>query len=149
VFEMPVEIAVMTTGGEERFRVQNNARDQVFHLTVAAEPVSVTIDPDNWILRGDISTGVANATPSLLGITSLSPNPARNAVTVQFRTGGPDAVAIEVFDVAGRRVLAREAGSAGGVGVETIDTSRLAGGVYFLRVSTPTTRDARKFVVVR
>jgi hypothetical protein len=147
VFETPIDIAVMTTSGEERFRVENNQREQVFALSVSAEPLSVLIDPDHVILRSDVLTGVADgATPSLTTITSLSPNPASRSLTLAYRSGQSDRVDVEVFDAAGRRVLARRAA---GTGTETIDTSSLAAGVYFLRLRTGAGQDARKFVVVR
>jgi aminopeptidase N len=148
-FETPIEIAVMTTGGQERFRVENNQREQVFHLNVAAEPLYVEIDPDSWILRSEILTGVSEKTPSLLAITALAPNPSRNTIAVQFTSGGTDRVEMEVFDVAGRRVLSRTAGSVSGIGAQTIDTSSLAAGVYFLRVRSGGAQASRKFVVIR
>ncbi len=148
-FETPIEIAVMTTGGEERFRVDNDQREQVFHLAVAAEPLSVEIDPDNWILRSEILTGVSDQTPSLLAITALAPNPSRNAITVQFTSGGADRVEMAVFDVAGRRVMSRTLGGVAGIGGQTVDTSSLATGVYFLRLQTRNQQATRKFIVVR
>lgn len=149
VFETPIDVAVMTTAGEERFRVTNDQRHQVFHLAVSAEPVSVTIDPDHWILRSDVLTGAAQATPSLLAITSLTPNPSRNSVTLQFTSGADAAVDIEVFDVVGHRLLTRRARASGGAGTERIDTSSLAAGVYFLRMQSHAGQAVRKFTVVR
>lgn len=149
VFETPIDIAVMTTAGEERFRVENNQREQVFHLTVSAEPVSVIIDPDHWILRSDILTAVSPDTPSLVTITALAPNPSRNTFTVQYQSGEADRVEIEVFDVAGRRVLSQSGSSVTGSGAAVFDTSSLAAGVYFLRLKTEQGVASRKFVVVR
>ena len=149
VFETPIDIAVITTAGEERFRVQNNQRNQVFALSVSAQPVSVVIDPDHWILRSDIFTAVNAGTPSLLAITALAPNPSRNTFTVQYRAGETDRVEVEVFDVAGHRILSRSGRHVAGAGAETFDTSSMAAGVYFLRVRTGGAQDTRKFVVVR
>ncbi|HEU4365957.1 MAG TPA: M1 family aminopeptidase, partial [Candidatus Krumholzibacteria bacterium] len=149
VFETPIDIAVITTAGEERFRVENNQRSQVFQLSVAAEPVSVVIDPDHRILRSDVLTAVSGDTPSLLTITALAPNPARNVFTAHYQAGEADRVEVEVFDVAGRRVLARPGRSVAGSGTEMIDTSTYASGVYFLRLRTEHGVATRKFVVVR
>jgi aminopeptidase N len=149
VFETPIDIAVMTTAGEERFRVENNQRNQVFALSVSAEPVSVVIDPDHWILRSDILTAASASAPSYLTITALAPNPSRHAFTVQYQADQNDRVEVEVFDVAGHRVLARRGRTVAGVGSERIDTSSLAGGVYFLRLRTDRGQATRKFVVLR
>lgn len=152
VFEMPITIAVQTLAGEERFVVENNQRMQLFELSVASEPTSVAVDPDVVILRsGTIATGVGD-TPqvSMLTIQSVTPNPARNSLAVQFGTGKASEIAIDVYDVAGRRVFSRSVGSGpAGARFETLDTSTLATGVYFLRISAFEGQATRKFVVVR
>jgi len=152
VFEMPLVIAVQTTMGEERFVVRNDQRTQAFELAVSAQPLSVALDPDEVILReSTVATGVAAARPpSPLSIRTLSPNPAGGRVTVAFSAPVAADVAIEVFDVAGRRVLAKTA-RAGGKGIDElqVDTSSLASGMYFLRVESRVGSASRKFAVVR
>ncbi len=150
VFEMPLDIDVVTTAGTEHFRVQNNQRHQTFILQVPAEPMSVAIDPDYWILRPfEIFSGVED-TPSLFTIASLSPNPTNDRVRVDFTLGRESRVDIDVFDVAGRRVLtAPSVNSPAGPRAETISTRSLAAGVYFLRVKSIEGQATRKFVVVR
>jgi aminopeptidase N len=150
VFEMPLDIAVQTTGGEERVRVQNDQRHQVFAYHVSAEPLSVAIDPDYWILRPfEIQSGVED-TPSLLTIASLAPNPASDRLRVDFTLDHESNVTIEVFDVAGRRVLARPGVAASaGFRTETIDIRPLASGIYFLRLRSGAGHAVKKFVVVR
>jgi aminopeptidase N len=152
VFEMPMTIAVQTLGGEERFVVENNQRMQLFELSVASEPTSVAVDPDVVILRsGTIATGIGDASMlSPVAIHSLTPNPARNSLALQFGTTEATAFEINVYDVAGRRVFSRSVGSGpAGVRFETLDTSTLATGVYFLRISAFEGQATRKFVVVR
>jgi hypothetical protein len=146
---MPIDIAITTTAGVEHVRVENTQRSETFPLHVADPPVSVAIDPDRWILRGDVLTGTSRTPPSFLAITALSPNPAQDAFTLQYRAGETDRVDVEVFDVAGRRVLSRRGATVAGAGVEIIDTSALAAGVYFLRLHTNRDEAIRKFVVVR
>jgi len=150
VFEMPMVIAVQTTGGEERFTVQNNQREQLFELTVLNPPTGVTLDPDNVILRSDIITSVPGITPSLLTITSLSPNPSQNSFSFNYEVGNDGPLDYELFDVAGRRVLARAGKTVtAGTGMERVDTSSLAAGIYFLRVRAGHQQVTRKLVVVR
>jgi hypothetical protein len=151
VFEMPVEIAVQTTGGEERFTVQNDERTQVFELSVAAQPLSVAIDPDVMILRSDVLTAApSDRVPPLLAVTSLLPNPVQQSFTLQYVTGRDGPLELAVYDAAGRRVLSRPGKSvSAGPGLETVDTSSLAAGVYFLRVRSGRDQATRKFVIVR
>ena len=150
VFEMPLDIAVQTTGGEERVRFQNDQRHQVFAYHVSNEPLSVAIDPDYWILRHPEIQSDVKDTPSLLTIASLAPNPASDRLRVDFtmeREGGVD---MEVFDVAGRRVLASSGvASNAGFRSETVDIRALAAGIYFLRLRSTAGDAVRKFVVVR
>ncbi len=51
LFDMPVEVAVTTADGEERFRIETSLQQESYTLHVSAEPREVALDPDNWILR--------------------------------------------------------------------------------------------------
>ena len=149
VFVMPVDVAVHTTSGEQRFRVQNNQRHQVFQFHVDAQPTDVDIDPDYWILRDfEIFSGVGE-TPSLLSIVSLSPNPASDHLRLDYVLGQESLVEIDVFDVAGRRVQRQSISALAGPRVDAVDTRTLAAGVYFLRVRSRDGIATKKFVVVR
>jgi len=57
---------------------------------------------------------------------------------------------VHVYDVRGRQVLSYSSSSSGaGVRYETIDTSRLASGAYFLRLENTQGAATQKFVVLR
>ena len=150
VFVMPVDIAVLTTAGEQRFRVQNNQRHQVFELHVNAQPTEVQIDPDYWILRPFEILSDSGVAPALFTIVSLSPNPVSAGLRIDYVLGNNSNVEIDVFDVAGRKVLSRPSFTAlPGPHVGEIDTRTLANGVYFLRVRSSEGMATKKFVVVR
>jgi hypothetical protein len=51
LFWMPVDVAVQTSSGVERFVVWDSLEIQVFHLAVNDLPLSVELDPDNWVLN--------------------------------------------------------------------------------------------------
>jgi hypothetical protein len=51
LFTMPVEVRIQTTGGPRDFVVPDSLASQTFVLHVDAQPLSLAIDPDNWILR--------------------------------------------------------------------------------------------------
>ncbi|HEX5131107.1 MAG TPA: M1 family aminopeptidase [Candidatus Krumholzibacteria bacterium] len=149
VFEMPLDILVTTTGGGETFRVMNDRKSQVFEVVVASQPSRVILDPDSWVLHAPVDTVSTAKVPAYPAVLALSPNPARNAVLVQFSPGGSGTTSLDIFDVRGRRVHTQTAPAASGVAFATVDTSRLASGVYFLRISNAAGKAARKFVVVR
>jgi len=110
----------------------------------------VAIDPDQRILRADQITTVTQPLPSYPTIAAFGPNPTSGTIEIQYLIDRDGRVDINVFDVAGRRVLSQTVASAS-VGVQflTIDTSPLSSGVYFLRLSTAQGQAHRKFVVVR
>jgi aminopeptidase N len=148
VFVMPLDIAVQTTSGEERFRVQNNQRLQLFQMHVVNEPTAVLIDPDAWILRDEEIPTDVEREPSSAIVTTVTPNPARERVQVGFAMARAGQVTVEVFDVAGRRVVSRSIAAAAGRRVETLDTTRLAAGEYFLRLRSSQGNTVRRFTVV-
>jgi aminopeptidase N len=150
VFEMPLDIAVWTQSGVEMVRLLNNQRHQVFEIHVAAKPLAVEIDPDYWILRPIEIFSDVREMPSFPTIVSLAPNPANEGIRVDFTLASESRVDIDVFDVAGRRVLTRPSvTAAAGSRTESINTRALAAGVYFVRVKSALGQATRKFVVVR
>ena len=59
-------------------------------------------------------------------------------------------VFIEVFDVAGRRIMHKRVAVGGrGFNTELLDTSNLGSGVYFVRVASQRGRATRKLTIVR
>jgi hypothetical protein len=69
-------------------------------------------------------------------LTGAVPNPARGGLTVAFSLPDGAGARLEVLDIAGRRVLAREVGALG-AGDHTVDLARpgwLPPGVYLVRI---------------
>lgn len=50
-YEMPVDVRITTTAGTENHVIWNDARQDAFVLPLQAPASSITIDPDEWILR--------------------------------------------------------------------------------------------------
>jgi hypothetical protein len=51
IFQMPVDLRVVTATGSQDFTVQNTTASQAYTLHVNAQPTAVKVDPDQWILR--------------------------------------------------------------------------------------------------
>ncbi|HEX5131711.1 MAG TPA: S8 family serine peptidase, partial [Candidatus Krumholzibacteria bacterium] len=79
------------------------------------------------------------------------PNPVAGLATIDFGLNREDVVAINVYDVAGRRVatLLNRGSRAAGSGTVTFDTSALASGVYFVRMESAGQATSRKITVVK
>jgi hypothetical protein len=119
-----------------------------------------TSDGDIYALRIDGNgaiTGVINSPPaaSALRLDPNTPNPFSRSTEVRFDLATASEATIEVFDVAGRRVMTRALGSLGaGRHAFRFDgrDSRgalLASGEYFYRVTAAKTARSGKFVLAR
>jgi hypothetical protein len=70
------------------------------------------------------------------GIEGVSPNPAEGALSVAFALESAAPARLEVLDVAGRRVLAREVGALGpGQHILRLEKARLPAGIYTVRLA--------------
>ncbi|MFT5515013.1 MAG: aminopeptidase N [Rhodothermales bacterium] len=140
VFEMPVWLHVETRGGPEDLLVFNGARTQRYSLRTAAEPISLAVDPDRWILRGpDVkTTGVVQGEefPRLPAL-SLYPNPAVDRLTLE--SSDPIPFLARVLDALGREVARVSMPAFGRV---TIPLTGLASGVYAVQRLDPNSAQA-------
>jgi hypothetical protein len=81
----------------------------------------------------------------------VSPNPARGRFAVGFSLSASERVGLEVLDLAGRRVLARDEGVRG-AGAHLIDVTQgrsLAPGLYFVRLTAGSRTLRAKAIVLR
>jgi hypothetical protein len=98
--------------------------------------------PEVWVL---VPSG------HVLSLAGFSPNPAVGEPMVSFTMASDEPATLEVFDVSGRTVLAREVGSLGpgrhvlAIGRET----RFVGGVYWVRLTQNGRALTAKGLVVR
>ena len=101
------------------------------------------------ILRNEYINNTTQKLPSYPTIAAMGPNPTSGTLQLQYLLDRQSNVEIKVYDVAGRRVLTQNVSAVSGVQFADIDTSSLASGVYFLKLSTPRGHAQKKFVVVR
>ena len=97
------------------------------------------------------STAIGDRTPSAAMALQVSPNPAVGTLTALYTVANDDAAHIEMFNVRGQRILAREIGSvgAGAHRVEIGNAKDYPSGVYFLRLTQAGRSVTSRFVVVR
>jgi aminopeptidase N len=155
VFKMPVEIVAYAMTPADtlteiyRGRVDNTERSQKFSFVVAQEPFKVSIDPDKHILRAPAITVLTQNVPAYPAISTVGPIPTKGALTVHYTLDRDSDVDVQVFDIAGKRVLRQKTAASAGVQSFDLDTASLASGVYFVRLSTAQGNSAKRFVVVR
>lgn len=89
------------------------------------------------LVQVPVTTGVDPGHTPEFALTGVAPNPAIEHMTVSFALSSAAPASLELVDVAGRRMLAREVGSlgAGSHRVELATAGQLPAGLYFLRLS--------------
>jgi hypothetical protein len=87
----------------------------------------------------------------VLALYGLQPNPAREELVVAFSLPDAKPAQLELFDVAGRRVLSRPVGALGpGLHVLRLGGDRrIAPGIYMIRLTAGERRLRAKAVVVQ
>jgi aminopeptidase N len=148
-FQTPLPVRVAFASRDTMVTIRPGANPQIDTFAVSAEPVNLVVDPDNWVLDSNYVTGIAEpADVSSIGLRhlSVSPNPARNRVSVNLSSPlplDPCPAILSVYDAAGRSVLTRTLDPSVSRSL-SLDLSYLPSGVYYLqlsgRVSTPPTR---------
>ncbi len=132
IFRYPLEVRITTTAGDTLVTGWIESQNQVLAFPVSAAPVSVALDPANKMLDENFLDATTSVEPILPARLSAWPNPFRDRLNL---AGAAPRVAIDVFDVRGRRVRSLSTGAAGDLVWDGRDASgmRLAPGAYFLR----------------
>ncbi len=90
------------------------------------------------------------AKPRAFGLAQNFPNPARETTTITFTLADAGGVTLEVFDLSGRRVaIVAEGYRPAGENEATLDTGRLAAGVYIYRLRAGDEVATKRLAVVK
>jgi aminopeptidase N len=155
-FTMPIDFRVSTVTGDTTITVFNDSLSQQFACNVAAAPVTVLLDPGNWILKLAFSD---NSRPAnSYSLSQNYPNPFNPKTTLTFQLPTRSFVTLRVYDILGREIstLLNEQRGAGLYSIDW-DSSSLPSGVYLYRLlAHPVTGmqfgnfdQTRKMVVVK
>jgi len=155
VFEMPVTLAITTrlndtTTVEQRFRVTDSRRYQVFALRTTSEPIRVALDPDGDLLRNENTLSSSVPVPSALRVDNVFPNPTRTSAEIHFQLPSAGTVDMFVYDGRGRLVRQRSySAMPSGPNRIVFDGRALARGMYFVRIRSHAGAVSRKITLVR
>ncbi|MBC8043304.1 MAG: T9SS type A sorting domain-containing protein [Rhizobacter sp.] len=159
-YQMPLEFVATSAGaGAETFVATVQSRDTTLTFTTTAEPLSVTLDPDDWVLKESTNLTVYEGQSSAAGKFRLMqnyPNPFNPETTIRFSVGSlptgarSEPVTLKVFDVLGRevRTLVSESKAPGSYDV-VFTASGLPSGVYFYRLQAAGFIETKKMMVVK
>jgi len=124
----PDDFVYVADGAVLTLRAFDGVSEQVLETTA---PVAFAAGTETTVT----AKGGATASSASALRVSAFPNPASSAATVRFETAAEGAVAVEVFDVLGRRVATLAEGSMpAGTHTATWDASAAGAGVYVVRV---------------
>lgn len=133
-YTMPIQFEIEDAFGSTRFVVRDSLRVQSFEVQVRAEPVKVTIDPDDWILKDSLGgSGAPDGAPAAAFLGLPHPSPGAPPFRIPWSGSGEEG-AVEVLDPAGRRVALIPAAPPMLVWDGKDHADRLLpAGIYFLR----------------
>lgn len=148
-FTMPVQIRVQSAAGDTTVTVLNNSADQTFVLPARGLVTGIVIDPDNWILKTVESASLVTATAEpTLNKLQVYPNPATDALVVDFTTPTTGPATLTLTSLLGQRVQRlNEPRLPPGEHSRTFNVQHLSAGRYTLTLETPAGQTSRVVLV--
>jgi aminopeptidase N len=160
LFDLPVDFRVTTTAGSQDFSARIDLAEELHSFVVSAQPTGLIVDPDDWILdEQQLAPTSIDYSDEIRRLQSLSlevprPNPFALRTELRFYLPEPSDVAVEVFDLSGRKVRDVFQGPTQ-AGSRVIFWDRrnnagdqVAGGVYWVRLAAAGQVLSRSVVVI-
>lgn len=153
-FTMPLEIRVQSGLRDTVVKVFNDQADQTFSFVLNGKPSSITLDPNNWVLKDVLSvTDAGNELDGMITDYSLSqnyPNPFNPETRISFTLPKATNTSLKVYDVLGNHVRTLVDGEvAAGKHTVTVQMNGLAAGIYFYELRAGGYRDIRKMSLLK
>ncbi len=153
-FTMPIQLKIRAGGADTTVTAFNNKMSQTFNFTVSGQPINITLDPDNWILK-DISsiTNVSgdDVSPIEFNLFQNYPNPFNPSTRIKFQIPKSAKTNLSVYDMLGNKVatLINEEKPAGKYSIEFKPTKNLPSGVYIYKLQSENFSQSRKMILLK
>ena len=148
-FAMPIDFRLSSSGWDTTVVLFNSSNNQVFTFNVSHIPVTITLDPDGWILHDIVNSLI----PTKYTLEQNYPNPFNSGTKIVFAipaTGIKQAVSLRVYDILGREVATLfNDQELPGTYDATFDGTGLASGIYFYRLQAGSFVETKKCVLLR
>jgi aminopeptidase N len=133
LFQLVLPIVLRTTTGDTTIYLEQNGTKTNYQFSFSKPILSVSLDPENWILKSstvakDATIGNEENTISNENIT-IYPNPTNGSVMVN--TNKTEPVTVLIYDMQGKLSLKKESFKSG-----ILETSTLQKGIYLLVIKT-------------
>ena len=160
-FTMPVQIKINYADGDTIVKLFNNSQIQEFILNLPHEPISISFDPNNWILKDVLSVvlGVDDEKiPVEFSLAQNYPNPFNASTKIKYsiprvianEVKQSQLVTLKIYDILGNEIkaLINEEKPAGTYEI-TWYTEQLPSGVYFYRLRAGEYISTKKMILMK
>ncbi|MGE5402282.1 MAG: M1 family aminopeptidase [Ignavibacteriales bacterium] len=160
-FTMPVQVKISTSAGDTLLTVFNDQNNQTIMFSVKGVPTSVSLDPNNWILKNVTNPSDVNGDklPAQYSLEQNFPNPFNPDTKIRFHVArgtaandGLQAVKLRIFDVLGKQVaeLIDDLRPAGNYEVYfRPDQYGLPSGTYYYQLKAGEFTETKKMVLIK
>jgi aminopeptidase N len=155
VFKMPVRIKIkFNSGPDSTITLWNDQQLQDYQVNLSRQVRSITIDPDEGILRG---IGTVTDIQEKFNEQDLSfklfdnyPNPFNPTTLIRYQVPIVSKVNLKVYDILGNeiRVLVNEEKPAGNYQIK-FDAKELSSGIYFYELTCDQFIETKKMVLIK
>ncbi len=147
-FVMPIDFRFSAIGWDTTIMFFNEENIQRFSATLSRQPLTVELDPENWILKDVIDP--SSIVPKTFVLEQNYPNPFNASTSIVYRVARRESIRLEVVDLLGRRtdVLVDDVRFPGTYTAQwSAGTS--ASGVYFVRLTAGGFVQIRKALLLK
>ena len=164
-FTMPIQFSVSTENGVQSLSVLNDAQVQLFNLPLTGKPISIQIDPNNWILKAVLAVSYQPnlvQKPSGFLLQQNYPNPFNPSTVISYQLPVSGNVSLKVYDELGKEVATlvdgfQQAGIYNFQFLASRDASRsgsiinyqLSSGVYFYTLKCGDFIETKKMMLLK
>ncbi len=160
-FTMPVQIKIHYADSDTIVKLFNNSQIQEFILDIPYEPISISFDPNNWILKDVLSVvlGIDDENiPVEFSLAQNYPNPFNPSTKIKYsiprvianEVKQSQLVTLKIYDILGNEIeaLVNEEKPAGTYEI-TWYTASLPSGVYFYRLRAGEYISTKKMILMK
>lgn len=164
VFHMPLQIRFTTTNLDTIVTIPITTSPQTDTFYFAYQPTSMTLDPNNWILKKTF-LGIQEEDYKPLsvdrGLLKIYPNPAKSAVNIRYSLPVKGKISLKLYDASGKLVKTLiDQNKNAGIHTLKIENPlrsclseassklKISNGVYFIELATPIQKYTRKILLI-
>jgi aminopeptidase N len=159
-FTMPIQIKYITPIEAKTISLLNDAQDQVWNISVNGKPTSVTLDPDNWILKNNTTTAIDNKVeiPTVFTLSQNYPNPFNPGTIINYQLPVSEFVSLKIYDILGKEVatLVNEFQNAGNYNSQfsilnsnSATADKFSSGIYFYTLKAGNFKETKKMILLK